>query len=249
MVDLGVKEFTGGIAEYNRKVERSDLNGLPAIVQKYFQASGILGREYTSSAYLKQKGEMRTRKEANWMPFTAEQWFRSAAPGFIWKVKVNAFPGIFMVGRDQYVNGKGGMLIKLLGVIPVANAEGAKVDQGSLLRYLAEAPWMPSALLHPAIEWQEMDSLSAVATMSYGEVTASGVFRFNSEGDLQNFEAKRYYGTDDNAVQENWHVRILPGGIREFNGVRIPAASEVSWKLTDGDFLWLKMEVMEVEYR
>ena len=52
-------------------------------------------------------------------------------------------PLMAVVGRDKYVNGRGEMLIKILGLLPVVDARGPEMDQGTMLRYLAEMTWFP----------------------------------------------------------------------------------------------------------
>ena len=37
-----------------------------------------------------------------------------------------------------YLDGRGWMLIKLFSLVPLANAAGAEMDQGALMRYLNE---------------------------------------------------------------------------------------------------------------
>jgi hypothetical protein len=137
------------------------------------------------------------------------------------------------------------MQIKLFGLIPMVNASGPNIDQGSLLRYLAEMIWFPSAALEPYIRWEAIDELHARASLDVGEQTVSGIFTFNTSGEVISFEALRYYDRKGGASLETWHIDIDPNSYREFNGFRIPAKSAVSWKLKEGDFLWLKLEITD----
>ncbi|MBK6904064.1 MAG: hypothetical protein IPH04_15020 [Saprospirales bacterium] len=84
--------------------------------------------------------------------------------------------------------------------------------------------------------------------MTLGGISASGIFRFDANGDPLSFEAKRYYDRKEGATLEDWFVQVDPEGYREFEGIRIPAKSTVSWKLKEGDFSWFRVEVTEVEY-
>jgi hypothetical protein len=138
------------------------------------------------------------------------------------------------------------MLIKLLSLFPIADAKGPETDQGSMLRNLAEICWFPSAALGDHIQWQQLDSLTAQATMTNGGITAAGIFRFNADGDMASFEAKRYYDRKEGATLEDWLV--VNKGWRDFDGVRVPYKSEITWKLKDGDFTWLKLEIKEIDY-
>ena len=67
---------------------------------------------------------------------------------------------------DRYVDGRGSIEMRLLGLMPVANARGERLDQGALLRYLNETMWFPAAVLSPYIAWEGIDATSARATMT-----------------------------------------------------------------------------------
>jgi hypothetical protein len=229
-------------------VSEKTMTILPPIVQKWLQRTHILGKEKIHTVYLKQKGKMRTTPEGNWMPVVAEEYFTIDQPGFFWMADVKAAPFIHLYGRDQYENGKGQMLIKLLSLITVADAKGEKTDQGTLLRYLGEIVWFPSAALSEYINWEEIDATSARATMSYGGIQADGVFTFTPAGDIISFEALRYYDRKEGASLEKWFISIDEDGYKEFEGIRIPAKCSVTWKLKDGDFQWFILEITDVDY-
>lgn len=229
-------------------ITREMIDPLPQPVKKWMTAANILGKEFIRTVHLKQAGEMKTKPDGNWLPFKAEQYFKTELPGFYWIADVKIAPMIHIAGRDMYNNGNGHMLIKLLFLIPVVDAKGKTIDQGTMLRYIAEMIWFPTAALSEYISWEEIDSLSAKATMSYGDVTASGIFRFNTKGDCVQFEAKRYYDRKEGATLEDWLINVDDNSFEEFQGIRIPVKSSVTWKLETGDFNWLRLEIFDVVY-
>ena len=248
MVRSEVKSFMPSSISAGIPVRDSAIALMPPIVQKWLKHSGVIGKEAIQTVHLYQTGKMRTKPDARWMPFKAEQWFRIEDPGFIWNAKVTAPAGLKMIARDQYKDGKGHMLIKLASLIPVADVKNKETDQGSLLRYLAESAWFPSSALEPYLRWEEIDSLTARVTMTYGGIEASGICRYTQEGDMVSFEAKRFYDRKGGATLEDWFIQIEPDGYREFEGIRIPAKSSVTWKLKEGDLRWLELEITEVKY-
>ena len=227
-------------------IRQTDLARLPPCVQKWLENSGVIGKARISTVRLKQQGMMRTKPARAWMPFTAVQYFTVAPPAFNWQVNVQAAPLLSLAGRDQYANGRGHMLIKLLALFPVADAKGPETDQGSMVRYLAETIWFPTAALSDYLTWEALDAASARVTMSYGGVTAAGVFRFNAQGDVISFEAQRYGEFDGTYSLETWFITMT--GWKTLQGIRIPYASEVAWKSKAGDFTWLKLEITELEF-
>ena len=159
-------------------ISENNIEHLPQIVQKWMTNSGVIGNQKVLSVWLKQVGTMRTKPKSNWMPFVATQNFNVENPAFIWQTTVEAMPLINMVGRDKLTNGKGEMLIKLAGVVPVVNeSENPKLNQGAMIRYLAEICWFPSAALNNYMTWNSIDETSAKATFTYKEsICFRGIF-------------------------------------------------------------------------
>lgn len=131
-------------------VLESDLDGLPPAVKQWLVYSQVVGRNMIQTAYSRQRLQLRLQKDKPWLSAEAEQYFRINEPAFIWKVKVR-LPFLTLTGRDNYLNGHGHMLIKLLSLFKVVDASGPEIDQGTLLRYLGESVWYPSAALQPYI--------------------------------------------------------------------------------------------------
>lgn len=238
--------FIGSPKNDFEKIQKEDLAHLPQPVQIWLENAHIIGKEKISSVRLKQKGRMRTKVDGPWMPAEAEQYFNVDEPKFVWKAKVQMSPLLKLSGLDHYSEGKGKMTIKVLSLIPVVDSEGPEMDQSTLLRYMAEMPWFPTAALNPYIKWEPIDTHSARATMSYKGVTASGVFTFNDKGDLIRFKTKRYKEENGKYELRDW------GGInkefKEFNGIRIPNKSDIVWFEESGDFNWYQLEITDLEY-
>lgn len=227
-------------------VTKEDLENLPENVQRWLEYSGINGREKILTVRLKQKANMRLNKNKPWMSVQAEQYFTTEEPSFIWKATIKPAPLIHIVGRDKYWKGKGSMLIKFLSLFTVADSEGKEINQGTLLRYLAEMVWFPTAALNNYIIWNEIDDNNAQATMTYKGVTASGLFSFNDKGEVIKFEAERYGEFDKKFKLEVWSIFLRD--YKAFEGIMIPSNGEVTWKLKSGDFNWFNFEVTEIEY-
>lgn len=228
-------------------ISKNDITQLPEIAQKWMEISGVLGKEKVVSVRLKQIGEMRTKPNSKWMHFTANQYFNLKNPGFIWITKVDAMPIIKMVGRDKFENGKGAMLIKLASLIPVVNeSENIKINQGAMVRYLAEICWFPSAALNKYITWEAIDKNTAKATFTIANNSVSGVFLFSNDGNLISFEAARYYGGKNDSKLKKWCVII--NDYKTFNGIKIPNKNSVIWKLKEGNFTWLNLEITQIAY-
>jgi len=65
---------------------------------------------------------------------------------------------------------------------------------------------------------------------------------------MVSLETRRYYDSKKRGYTGRLVDSGRAGGYREFEGIRIPAISTVTWKLKEGDYTWLKLELTEVNY-
>jgi hypothetical protein len=223
----------------------ADLARLPEPVQRWLRHAGVVGKERVAAVRLKMKGTMRQSADQPWMPIEAEEYYTTNPPALIWSATARPAPFMWMRIRDRYADGRGNMLIKAFSAITVGDSSGAGMDQGTLLRYLNEIMWFPSAALSDYIQWEPVDAGSAKATMSYGGTTASAVFYFDEAVAVTNMIAPGRY-RDASQTYDRWEAPISAYG--EFAGVKIPTKGEAVWKLDSGDLSYGRLEITEVEY-
>jgi hypothetical protein len=130
--------------------------------------------------------------------------------------------------------------------VTIADGRGSKIDQGTLLRYLGESVWFPSAALASYIRWEPIDDSSATATISYAGVSASGVFTFDDQGRFLRMTARRYKDGAESASPETWEVRASAWG--SMSGVSLPVEGAVTWKLRTGDFECYRWKIAAIHY-
>jgi len=229
-------------------IKAKDINHLPEFVQKWLTNSGILGQKKIQTVRLKQKALLKMKpNQKKWQKASAEQYFTTEEPAFIWKVDMQMMPLIKVKGRDMFSEGKGEMMMKIFGLFPVVNQRNnEKINSGALQRYLAEIVWFPSAALSPYINWEKEDEHSAKAFMTYKGTKGSGTFTFDEIGNFAKFSAPRYMGGDEDAELREWVITVQETKV--MSGIRIPVKLEVTWKLEAGDWTWLKLEITDIEY-
>ncbi len=246
-VEKEVKELFEAVgAKEPEVITEEDLRGLPEPVQKHLRYAGVVGRKKVTSVRLKQEGRFRQGEEGSWMSFEAEQYYTTEQPGFIWKTDMNYLPLVSVIGRDKYYSGEGNMLIKLPPFVKIADARGEDIDQGTLVRYLNEIMWFPTAYLSDYINWESIDSTSARAIMTDHGTTVSAVLHFDKDGKLVDFVADRYYTGGDETTLETWTTPIKEYG--EMEGLRIPVKGEGVWELDSGSFSYIELQLTELEY-
>lgn len=244
MVRNEVATLAGQVSAREQVLTVEKISVLPANVRRWVEHSNVLNRKLPAMYRVLQRGTLRTTAEGRRMPFEAEQFFSVDPPGFIWRARIDAGPHMKIAGRDKYQNGHGHILIKPLYLFTAANGFGKQIDQGTLLRFLAEAAWFPEMAVSKYLRWEGIDDRRARVTMEYGGTSASGIFFFNEEGLVEGFEARRYGDFGGIYRKENWSVNVTSH--RKFNDVPIGHQNEVTWKLKEGNFTWLRMEITEI---
>ena len=224
---------------------------LPGPVVRYFRA--VLPDVVPAIRYarLEQRGRFLARPGPNgWRPFRAVEHFTAHPPGFVWDARIRMAPGLDVMVRDGFVEGRGTMTGSLLGVWRVVAAERTPaLDAGALQRYLAEAVWLPTALLPSAgVAWRPLDGAGARATLTAAGTTASVDFHFGSDGLVERvYSAAR--GRDvggGRMVPTPWQGRFSNYARRA--GLRIPLAGEVEWILPEGPQPYWRGEITDVGY-
>lgn len=227
-------------------VTEADLERLPEPMQRYLRYTGVVGMERIRAVRLRQRGSMRIKVGGPWLALKAVQYYTTDPPAFLWRGSVKPIPLLWVTARDRYRGGRGNMAIRLLGLFKIADARTPELDQGELVRFLSEGIWFPTVYLEDYIQWEAIDSVSARATMSYGEVSASAVLHIDELGQLTNFVAERYWEKDGEYRLETWSTPI--GEYGELNGLMLPVSGDAVWHLESGDFPYIQVEITDIEY-
>jgi hypothetical protein len=220
----------------------SDVEHLPPPIQRYLKKSIKEGTPYINRVHLKQSGQMRFNQR--WIPVEADQYCSVNTPAFIWVAKMKLGPA-WISARDRYVGGKGNMLIKVLSAVPLFDVHGSDMDHTSLLRYLSELPWLPTAFLSENITWKAVGDRAAEATIHDGTVSATGTFHFNGADEIISFESSGRFRTDTGKITP-WSVTF--SNYAEFNGFHIPTEVSAIWKDPQGDFEYVRLKVEDAEF-
>jgi len=215
--------------------EVAELEPLPAPVRRYLTLVLPEGQPMIAAAGVAQRGSFNLSETgAQWRPFTARQRIIPCRPGFHWDARIQMLPGLSVRVQDAYVAGSGSLYAAVLGLVPLLRLEGTDaLARGELMRFLAETPWIPTALLPGGgLTWQVVDDSCARAVLSDGDLRVSLLFRFGSDGLVQSVYAEdRPRMVGGLPVPTPWEGRWLD--YRRRDGLLVPARGEVAW-IIDG---------------
>ena len=218
-------------------VDLAELDSLPAPVQRYFRTALTQGQPMIQRVRLEEEGIFLTRPENDrWGRFSATHDIVAMPAGFLWDARISMGPGITVRVRDTFVNGTGSMFGSVHGMFRVMSMDGTpEMAVASLQRYLAEAVWIPTALLPVyGVVWTPLDSSSARASLTTESVTAALDFHFDARTGLVSrvFAESRGRAVGGSIVPTPWQGRWTEWSQR--NGMRVPTAGEVEWVLPEG---------------
>jgi hypothetical protein len=227
-----------------------EIEGLPPPVQRYFRVALQEGLPIVRHARIHQRGQFLVRPEKNeWGSFIAIQDIVPEPYGFVWDASIRMAPGLSVRVRDALVDGKGSMRGTLFGLKSVIRMENTpEITSGALHRYLAEAVWVPTALLPSAgVTWTAVDDSTARATATAGTTTVSVEFRFGPDGLVRSIHVPdRAREVKGCFVPTPWQGTWFRYGER--GGMRVPLAGEVAWVLPEGPQPYWRGEIVMIEY-
>ena len=250
--DLRVDRADGGPTTFDER----ELAPLPPVVQRFFRAALRPGQPLVATARLRQHGTLDLATGGDWVPFTATQHVVARGPAFVWDAVVTVAGVVPVRVHDAYVDGVGRGAAALLGLVPLGTdptgaAEAAQrraLTEAQLLRFLAEAPWYPTALLpSQGVRWRAVDAQRAEATLTDGDATATVVFTFAADGLVESVRAAaRGRLVDGVLVATPWGGRFTDRVER--GGMQVPRAAEVFWQQDGEERPCWRGEIAAIDY-
>jgi len=230
-------------------VTDQDLAPLPAPVQHYLRLSGIVGHPRVASFRVRMHGRIRSGPDAGWMPLVAEQVTTLEPPVRLFYFDARMF-GIPAPGYHRFTDGQATMVVKALGLVPVAREGGEVMTRSETVTFLNDLCLMaPAGLLTPAIRWEAVDNRQARAILTLGPHTVTGTLVFAPDGRLADFWSDdRARAQPDGTVVEGqrWSTPILTH--RAFGPFTLAARGDARYQAPDGDAAYIELDIDDVTY-
>lgn len=222
----------------------------PPLVRAYLRRAIPAGAPRARVVSLRQTGWFRPSPAWPRLELEARQDWRVDAPGLVWSAKLRLLPLFWLGMIDSYIGTGAYLRGKALGLVSVLGQEGRPAKQRLLLRYLAEAPLFPSALVPgPHLVWEALGRGAARAVLTHQGLRASGVFYFNRQGDPSLFVTRQR--TRDlgqgRRVRQGWTLTY--SHYQDFAGWRLPTRVSAAWRPPEGPFVYAEFSVSQLTRR
>lgn len=221
---------------------------LPAAVHDLGLRLGADPEANRSTVHLEQSGRMKPLGAASWMSFHATQTISTRDCAFEWRAR--AGPLGMVSARDALVDGEGRFDVMALGIIPISRAEhSAALVRGELMRYLAELPWAPDAiLLNAGLRWREDGPDTLAVSAGSGETAAEVMLSLDSEGRIAGaFAPDRPRSATAPILPTPWRGHF--SDYRRHGPMWLPFAGEVAWEIDGKETVYWQGRIERWEAR
>lgn len=225
-----------------------DIRHLPDPVQSYLAYVGVIGREKVKDARVVADGHFKIDPQKDWVKMESQQYSFFDDPTRIYYLKTN-MSGLPIFGLHSYMDAKATMLIKLAGLVTVADGKGQEMDQGETVTVFNDMCLLaPASLIDKRIQWEAIDSLTVKATFNNNGCKISAVVYFNDKGELINFVSDdRYYSPTGKTYQKvKWSTPVKD--YKDINGMKLASYGEAVWHFPEGDYCYARLNIKDVEY-
>ncbi len=247
LAEMRAARLRTGVETY----DPGEIADLPGPVQQYLRAVLEDGQPLVTDVTVHHIGTFNMGEGAErWRPFISTQRVVTQRPGFVWDASISMAPGLTVFVHDAYVAGRGVLIARLLGLVTVMEQPStSELAQGELMRFLAETPWYPTALLPgQGVRWEPVDDTRARATLTDGATTVELVFEFDSQGLISSVRSNgRYRDVDGAPVATPWQGRFWDYQLRD--GMLVPMEGEVEWLLPEGPQPYWRARIERIEYQ
>lgn len=244
-IDADLQRLTDAARATPPSITAERLAALPLPAQRYFAHAGVgIGSSSPRLVRLTQTGRLRSSAESAWMTFEASQTYSTNPPAFVWRAWFPVLGLPIVLGRDEYLEGQGSIVMKMLALFPVADEHSDELRAAGLMRYLNEMMWFPAAFLGPNVTIEPVDDSSFSVTIEDRGLKADALMIVDADGRPVNFRARRY----DTATRdlEIWETPLT--GELSFADLALPSSGTAVWKLATGDLAYIELQIADVRY-
>ncbi len=227
----------------------SDFVNLPTAIQRYIKNCGYIGIPRMSYVKMQYNNVMFIQgRGGSTLSIDYQQYDFVNEPCRMALIDSSMF-GVPFEGYDYYQNGHGGMKGVIAKAITLFDQTGSDMDKTCLATFLAESMFAPSILLQDYITLEEINDYEVKATITYDEVTASGIFTFNEHFEMVSFTTndRSVTGIDGAIEYVPWSALCAEYRLAD-SGIKHPTKFQCVWHYPEEDFVYFDGVISEISY-
>ncbi len=231
----------------NSIIDMSDTIGLPRIVRKYFEFSGVEGAERIRFMKFKSEGKLKLSTAGNWLIGYSEEYLTIPNPSRNWIAEIKQSSLITAYTYETYIEGKGKNTVEFFSPSIFQISYGEEFDTSGLITYLDDLILSPTSLFSDNIIWNHLTDSTAQVSFSDCGITVSATCFFDKSGCIKKLISfDRYRAIDNDVVKTKWTTLFY--NYKQLNGYNIPTSIEYIWNLENKDFVYATIDIIDVNY-
>ena len=193
-----------------------------------------------------QRGEMWQKPDGRAMRFTATQSLAVERVAFSWQARFPLVGPLALRVADDYADGDGKLEVRLFG-LPLQRQRDPETVAGEALRYLAELPFVPPAIVHNReLEWRQLDERRVEVSAHLGGERLVVELELNEGGEIVRSSSHvRRRKVGDEWLPTPWGGRF--SDYETLGGIRLPTSGEAYWDLPHGRYVYWRATVLSAQ--
>jgi hypothetical protein len=234
---------------WTEPLQEDDLEPLPAPVQRYLRAAGVLGQPEVHSFFVRMHGRIRSGNEERWIPLSAEQYNVVAPATRLFYLRGSMFT-IPVQGYHRYLGSEASARVKAAALLPVVDMSGTEMTQSETVTLFNDmCVFAPATLVDPAITWEWADDRTVVAHFTNAGHTIRAELSFNDRGELVNFRSNdRYQASPGGKAARKTPWATPLGEYHLFGSVRLASTGQGRWDEPGQEYVYIELTIDDVQY-
>lgn len=243
------QEVARGLARgtFTAPVTEADLSKLPPQLRTYLRRVGVVGKPRVHDFRAAWRAQMKSKPGGAWMSARVEQHSFFDEPTRIFLMEASLY-GIPFTALHRYVGPAATMQVRVASLVDIVDARGPEMNQSETVTLFNDMCLLaPATLVDANVTWQEVDEHTVRGVFTNAGNTISAELSFDGQGDLVSFVSHDRYLSADGKTYERFPWSTPVRDYRDFGGLRLAAHGEAVWRQPDGDFVYGRFELEQLE--
>jgi hypothetical protein len=219
-------------------------DALPPAVARWIERAVPTGTPVSEGVELVEEGELLVGEK--WTPWSGTQLVWHDAVGFEWRAGLRAAGRLALKLNEGCTAEEAWSKGRLAKLMPLRRAKGPEVVRAQLVRYLAELPLAPSAVLgNPGLEWSADGPDAALVQAAIGDFSATVRLEVDGDGEVVRASAPDRPRETGTSGFEDTPFEIAFSEHGDVGDVRAPRRAEHAYDYGSGPEAFLVVRLLD----
>ena len=244
---LVAAEFAAQPVAPARPLAESDLERLPAPVQRFVHRSGAIGRPRVQNVRVEFDAQMWRKPGGAPMQATTVQYNFFDRPTRLFLMKARMF-GLPVRALHVYAREQATFTVRVASLLNMVDQRGDEISAAETVTVLNDMCFLaPGSLIDPRLAWELLDDRSVTVTFSNGPRRVAATLLFNDRDELVDFHSDDRPDSSTGRFRPmRWSTPI--SDYRDIGGYNLATRGEVVYAYPDGPFTYGRFTLRSIAY-